>query len=414
MSYPLVRRWLIEHSELEPTLLEGAGFEMLVAERLRAVGAGSEAAYVSALEADLDEVESLTAGVAVPETWFFRYPHSYSLLVEFAERLRLSGHATLRMASIGCATGEEPYSMAMAARHAGWAPGAMQIHAFDRSRAALRRARAGEYGPASIRTEIPAWAVEFLRQSGPAVVVDRAVRELVNFEHADVLRAGLFMGDSFDVVFCRNLLIYLGEDARRRLLDSIAGALVAGGLLFVGHAEPLLCSGQTLRTVQASHTFCLERGTGALASAPIPLAPVRRTAHMAGQASVPKPGVPRMPVAIARTPVEMEEGPTIDEARELADAGRGSESEAMVRAIVLKHGPSAEALELLGMIRMAANDAAEAKSCFERSLYLDPSRTACVLQLAMICESAGDHRRAETLWNRARRTSETAKQERRR
>ncbi len=117
-----------------------------------------------------------------------------------------------------------------------------------------------------------------------------------------------------------------------------------------------------------------------------------------------------MGVVVQSTPL-VEGEPTIDDARDLADAGRGAESEVMVRALVAKHGPSAEALELLGMIRMAANDAAEAMTCFERSLYLEPSRTACILQMAMICESRGDHGRAETLWNRARRVPAAAKRE---
>ena len=94
---------------------------------------------------------------------------------------------------------------------------------------------------------------------------------------------------------------------------------------------------------------------------------------------------------------------TIDDAHALADAGRSEESEALIRAILARSGPTADALELLGMIRMAANDTVAARTCFEQAVYLEPGRTASLLQLAIISEGKGDSDRATTLWNRARR-----------
>jgi chemotaxis protein methyltransferase WspC len=83
------------------------------------------------------------------------------------------------------------------------------------------------------------------------------------------------------------------------------------------------------------------------------------------------------------------------------------ESEAMVRSIIAQRGPSAGAFELLGLIRMAANDVPGAKRLFEQAVYLEPARTASLLQLAMIGERAGDPHRAAAYWERARRASAT-------
>jgi Flp pilus assembly protein TadD len=101
----------------------------------------------------------------------------------------------------------------------------------------------------------------------------------------------------------------------------------------------------------------------------------------------------------------------LDDARDLADAGRARESEAIVRSILARRGPSADALELLGTIRMAGGDLPEAKRCFEQALYLEPSRTVSLLQLAIISEQGGDSRKAESLWNRVRRSTAAGQKE---
>ena len=107
MSDSTVRRWLLEHTPLEPSLLEGAGFDAVVAEHVANVGRGDESAYLDALERSPDEAERLAADIAVPETWLFRYPRSFDLLGDVLRR-RASASTELRMCSIGCATGLEP------------------------------------------------------------------------------------------------------------------------------------------------------------------------------------------------------------------------------------------------------------------------------------------------------------------
>lgn len=411
MKYPAVQRWLTERTSLEPSLLEGAGFESLVAERLAAIGGASESAYIVTLDGSADEVDRLTGGIAVPETWFFRYPQSFALLADFLEARLHAGETSLRMLSIGCATGEEPYSMAMTALHCGWRPEAVRIDAIDRSREVLRRAEAGSYGAFSIRAEVPAWSVAYLQRTGDKVTVEAGIRKMVNFLCGDAVDpAAVLAGAPYDVIFCRNLLIYLGEAARKRLLDSICRALAPSGRLFVGHAEPLLCSLPGLRSIASPHAFALERiepsasesrPTRPLSNPKLPPAFARPRASTPAPPAAVSPGMPR----------EAESPATLDDARALADAGRIAESEALVHAISARKGPSADAMELLGMLRMAAEDAAGARALFERAVYLEPRRATSLLQLALISERAGDPRRAELLWGRARRASEPVTRE---
>ena len=94
-----VRAWLVDHTPLEPTLLDGAGFESMVCERVASASGGNVAAYLEVLRSSPGEVDRLIAGVAVGETWLFRYPRSFDLLVEVLERLRAQGRSGARMVS---------------------------------------------------------------------------------------------------------------------------------------------------------------------------------------------------------------------------------------------------------------------------------------------------------------------------
>ena len=407
MSYPLVRQWLLENTNLEPTLLEGAGFAALIAERIAAVAQSHEHAYVAALRDSPDESEILAANIAVPETWLFRYPSSFALLVELLTRRLGSGAKALRMCSLGCATGQEPYSMAMAVLHAGWTAEQVMIDAFDASGEALRIAERGRFGPASIRGELPLWVAPFLDREGATISIPASVRSLVRFVRADVLALGQDHHGPYDVVFCRNVMIYLNASARAKLLRLIGDALTVGGVLFVGHAEQFTRTESRLRPIPSPHSFALERVvpdefTAKPATPATPPAPRQRPQP----ASRPTAVSPRADAAEVVAPEA-----TLAAARDLADAGRLAEGEAMARSIIDRGGPTAPCLELLGMIRIAANDVVGARRMFEQAVYLEPQRAASLLQLALLSERAGDSRRASLLWDRARRASGYAAKE---
>ncbi|MCC6428450.1 MAG: hypothetical protein IT435_16730 [Phycisphaerales bacterium] len=399
-----VRDWLVRNTALEPSLLEGPSFDALVAERIAAVSAGDARAYVAGLSTHPPEVDRLIAGIAVPETWLFRYPRSFDVLADHLGSRLASGTTTLRMCSIGCATGQEPLCMAITALHAGWAPQRIAIDAIDRSPDALRIATQGRYSSASIRGEIPAWATPYLRHDGEWIRIDPIAQSCVRFSQGDA--STWSAPQTLDVVFCRNLMIYMNAAVRTSLLSAIHDALVPGGLLFVGHAE-MFTGKQQWRPVPAPHTFALERIETDAALQPTavraatPLATHAHAALATGRDVLPAPTPAR----------KIPAGAMLDDARALADAGQLRESESIVRTLLAQHGPSAAALELLGLIRMAVNDAADAKRCFEQAVYLEPDRTASLLQLAVISERAGDARRAAAYWDRARRAWASAMRE---
>jgi chemotaxis protein methyltransferase WspC len=142
--------------------------------------------------------------------------------------------------SAGCARGEEPYSVAIALVEAGVHPEAMRIDAVDISPAVLRQAAGGVYSERSVRT-IPSEIRQrwFEPAGGDEWRLDEPIRRLVTFRPANVLEPGDCDLGTYDVVLCRNLLIYLAPAARERLAALLRRTLTPGGTLYTGQSEVL-------------------------------------------------------------------------------------------------------------------------------------------------------------------------------
>ena len=126
-----------------------------------------------------------------------------------------------RVLSFPCAGGEEPYSIVMSLREAGLDFHQFQVDAADISETALQTARGGKYGLRSVRVVAPAIQERYFRVSDQFVEVLPEIRQAVRFIRANIIDAqSVFPGDTFDAVFCRNLLIYLTPAARQRVAAS--------------------------------------------------------------------------------------------------------------------------------------------------------------------------------------------------
>jgi chemotaxis protein methyltransferase CheR len=183
--------------------------------------------------------------ITVGETYFFREPAQLDALVRRAlpERSRIGVPSKpLRVLSAGCSSGEEAYSIALAVGlQAPHLAGRMSVHAIDVSPAAVRKAQKARYTPWALRATPPAIRDRFFRKEGDEFALDDAIRSRVRFEEQNLLEedsSGVRDG-TFDVVFCRNVLIYFTERALRRAVSRFATILSPGGFLFLGHSETL-------------------------------------------------------------------------------------------------------------------------------------------------------------------------------
>lgn len=236
---------------------------------------------VSLIEIDADPrlTSACVEAMVNNETCFFRDQANFALLTgPVFDTLREHRMATrkLRIWSAACSTGQEPYSIAMAISENAekWRGWNIQILATDVSGAALSQAREGRYSQFEIQRGLPVMQmIRYFEQQGEEWVAKDNLRKMVTFTEHNMLGSGRHLG-MFDVVLCRNMLMYLGEDKRSQVLDGIAPLLATDGILMLGAAETVI--GQTQR-FKASQEF---RGFYQPASAKLAVQPMdyRRSA----------------------------------------------------------------------------------------------------------------------------------------
>ena len=199
--------------------------------------------YDRCREAELVEViDSLTTN----ETYFFR---EGAQLRAFADEImpelvrEKRGGGAIRIWSAGCSTGEEPYTISMLLMEKGCCPGIeVEIFGTDINQKVLNSARRGVYKRSSFRATDEGLVRKYFKEepSGSFRISDE-VRKPVSFGHMnlfDPYRLGFLK--EFDVIFCRNVIIYFDHESRKKLVDSFHGKLAHGGYLLLGHAESLL------------------------------------------------------------------------------------------------------------------------------------------------------------------------------
>ncbi len=223
--------------------------------------------YYLQLRCDADgERGRLAELVTNNETYFFRETHQFEALFGPAlDELRM--HAvlpgTLRVLSAGCSSGEEPYSLSiLAQRNAVRMAGTgLSVDAFDIDTRRLEMARRAEYGKGSLRSVEPEVVdVLFTRAAEDRFALRPNFRAGVRFAPGNILEIGTYLpAVPYDVVFCRNVLIYFSEVALHKALAHFARVLRTGGILFLGHAESIIGLTDRFETVILGQTIAYRR-----------------------------------------------------------------------------------------------------------------------------------------------------------
>ena len=212
-----------------------------LARRLRGTGIESFGEYLDLVEQpDGAERGQFVNALTTNLTSFFREGHHFEMLAAFAAARRRAapGGARLRVWSSACSTGEEPYSAAIALREAECPA---EIVATDIDTEVLRRAQRGDYALDAADNMSPERLRRyFLKGVGPnegRIMVRPELQAMVRFSPCNLQGDHWPTGERFDVIFCRNVMIYFSRESQRRVLDRFIDVLRPGGLLFVGHSE---------------------------------------------------------------------------------------------------------------------------------------------------------------------------------
>jgi len=172
---------------------------------------------------------------------FWRNPNRWSMLMErfLPDMIRRS--PKLKVWSAACSTGEEPYTIAMILDRLG-VLGQSMLLATDIDEGVLAKAKNGVYPERSVRDVPKDMAAKYLSGGGDAYQVDDSLKRAVRFQKQNLLLDSF--QDGFDLIVCRNVMIYFTEEAKQQLYEKFARALKPGGILFVGSTEQIFSPGQ--------------------------------------------------------------------------------------------------------------------------------------------------------------------------
>lgn len=205
--------------------------------RLRACGSAGFSDYLRLVQDDPGEREAFVNALTTNLTAFFREPHHFELLAQRA-RERAAARTPLRVWSSACSTGEEAWSIAMVLREAGCAG---EVLGTDIDTEVLQTATTAVYRNDRISGMAPErLRRHFLRGTGAndgLVSLRPELRAMVSFAQLNLQSPTWPAMERFDVVFCRNVVIYFDREAQKRLLARFADLVAPGGLLMVGHSE---------------------------------------------------------------------------------------------------------------------------------------------------------------------------------
>jgi chemotaxis protein methyltransferase CheR len=366
----------------------------------------SQARFLQLLsDGDQECISRLVEHTVIGETYFFRHPEQFVALKELLKK-ELGQEGSLRIWSAACASGEEPYSIAMALLESGRKRERDHILATDISERALRLARHATYGNWSLRRLDPVLRERYFEQAPQGLKVMENVRRGVEFrQHNLVADPVPFVG--LHLIFCRNVLIYFTPQTGAKVLHKLVDALCPGGLLVVGPVEVPQATPLELEWLDVGGVTLLRK----------PRIKVKREVVEARVVHPGKP-VPKRPPAARREsslsavhwranpPAEPVRPPSsaqltsFERAREAARRGDLSEAERLARESASKE-LLPESYLLLATVAESRGDLGAAVDSIRRALYLDPTLATGHATLVALYHRLGRPRDAE----RARRNA---------
>jgi chemotaxis methyl-accepting protein methylase len=213
---------------------------------MRARGAKTFADYAGVLDTDAAEYDRLVDTLTINVSKFFRNPETFACIAtKVIPELWATRSPIIRIWSAGCATGEEPYSLAVLLREHAVATNdiagldRIRIIGSDVDKTALSQASKGRYQPAAFADTAPAVVEKYFPMEHGLHSVSPDIRKLVTFEHRDLLsRDG--PPSRAHMIICRNVIIYFTRESQERLFESFHDLLLPGGFLVLGKVETLL------------------------------------------------------------------------------------------------------------------------------------------------------------------------------
>ncbi len=373
--------------------------------------------YLRRLQTSKAELEELIELVVVPETWFFRDRKPFTFLENYvkSEWLPNRNNGILRLLSIPCSTGEEPYSLAMLLLNAGLTPDKFRIDAVDISKKALLKATNAIYNQNSFRGEDLPQKERYFQQTADGYELSKLVCNTVNFIHGNLLEPFFLANKKYDIILCRNLLIYFDSSACSQAMDILDRLLTDKGLLFVGSAETGRIPTDRFVSVRYPFSFAYRKvatvATDVVTDVTDKLTVRKEISRKTNNSSATSATSSAAPSATSTPLFKGGKGgsksaatiPNLQTVRNLADAGRLDEAANLCKTYLSQNPTNAQAYLLLGEVYQGKGDNHQAEQCFQKAIYLEPNYYEALIHLTLLKEHRGDKAGAAVLQQRIQR-----------
>lgn len=388
--------------------------------RLRETAKQDLDGYLKWLQDDRQEFLYFIDLITVQETFFFRYKGQFDALAKILKEIA-EHNSLIRIWSCGCATGEEPYSIAITAREAlKEDAGKVKIMASDISYGALKKAAEGKFHARAVREVPPHLLSKYFRKEGKQYVLEKSIKHSVHFFYHN-LRTDPYPGALW-IIFCRNVTIYFERDTTYSILRSFHRSLLPGGYLFLGHAESLFGHDVAFRALAFPNCFVYQKGEqekekiepGKVGQQ----APAERVRSVEA-ACVPAPGEgsreePFSALLKSKDRLEtirlwekenFKRSAPFEVLKKVgtayADLGQLEQARPLLERACELNSLDYDLHFLLSVIYETQGELDEAHRSIKRALYLDPKQPSAFFQLGKICEQKGKLKEARQAYKNA-------------
>ncbi len=453
MSYTKIKEILYSTIGLHAESVGKSSVDRAINQRMEATKCESAVQYLKLVKNDISELDELIEEVVVPETWFFRNraPFDYlknNALSIFRGFYGGNGKDTnekdvdcekdcLRVLSIPCSTGEEAYSIAISLRESGLGMSDFHVEAFDISKRALLKAKRGIYGKHSFRENGIDYKDQYFEKIKTGIRLSADIRERVCFNRANLLHDNISPHPYYyDIIFCRNVLIYFDRKTQKSILEKLANILKPGGILFVGHAEAGQVDNEAFSKIHVPKAFAYRKmpatvsENSAFIGSSDPsvnklkdiydqlVEVTRKDTELASKinkkiknksrnkkrkinTNPEKPGEGAIKnIAEGK---DQDETAMVNEASLLINNGRFNDAERLCEKFLEINPESADAYYLLGLISNLKGGYGGAESLLRKAIYLSPDHYKALALSAVLAEKRGDLSSADILRRREKK-----------
>ena len=418
MAFVKIKKLLKETMGLSSESIGDSSIERAINHRKDILKISGANDYLSLLIEKEDELNELVEEVVVPETWFFRnlVPfESLSACLPDYQKKKSFGEGPLKVLSLPCSTGEEPYSIAMTLLEIGLKEDEFQIDAQDISKRALRKARRAIYGKHSFRESGRIDIEKYFCKTRSGLQLLPVVRDRVNFIQSNIIKNIIMLGpEYYDVIFCRNLLIYFDRKTQKETLEKLHFMLKPGGTLFVGHAETSEVKKKYFTKISTPKSFAYRKKkiginkensdgkehTNQLVEIYENLVEITQK-DVALSKKINRIGKSKGNKNKLKNTVS---GISVwDKVEKLIEKGYLSDASTLCDKHLKKSPDDAQAYYYLGLVSKMEGSVGAAELLLKKAVYLDPDHHKALSLFCLLAEQRGDEDLAETLRRRENR-----------